>query len=139
MPTTHDAQAELARRAENKARKARGLAPKPFPTTADAALFRASRAELQAMTAAVPEEFDAAPSEVFSIVPTPVPPTTTKATATPKPKPLTRFQKMVNADPAKYGEGFGAKRRQRGLAPLTTEQREARKVLYATLESNGLV
>lgn len=45
----------------------------------------------------------------------------------------TPFQKAVNADPATYGEGFGPKRKDRGLAPLTKDQREARKVLYAEL------
>lgn len=58
-----------------------------------------------------------------------------KKAAAPKVRTLTSFQKAVLADPDTYGEGFGPKRRDRGLAPLTSEQREARKALYA--EQNG--
>ena len=73
--TIHDATAELARRAENKARKANGLKAKPFPKGADPTLFAASRADLLAMTTPEPE-------------PTPEPAkVTTKAKPSPEPKP----------------------------------------------------
>jgi hypothetical protein len=136
--TIHDATAELARRAENKARKAKGLKAKPFPQGADPTLFGASRADLLAMTTPEPE-FVAAPSEVFATPePAPAPAkVTTKAKASPEPKPLTRFQTVVNSNADKYGEGFGSRRKARGLAPLTAEQRQARKDLYALLESTG--
>jgi hypothetical protein len=134
--TIHDATAELARRAENKARKANGLKAKPFPKGADPTLFAASRADLLAMTTPEPE-FEAAPSEVFA-TPEPVK-VTTKAKPSPEPKPLSRFQTVVNSNAEKYGEGFGSRRKARGLAPLTAEQRQARKDLYALLESTGQV
>ena len=44
---------------------------------------------------------------------------------------LTPFQQAVNADPAKYGVGFG--KRKGRLAPLTREQYQARQALYAEL------
>jgi hypothetical protein len=136
MPTTNTIDAttpagELERRAANKLRKTDKR--RKFHAAQDAALAALSGAELRSL-AGLPTRTTRKVVEAPVVEAPKAPKVTTRTAHTVSSvKELTDFQKAVLADPATYGEGFGAKRKARGLASLTTEQRAARKALYASL------
>lgn len=119
--TKSAAKRELDRRAHNRQVRATGEGTRI--EASDPVVMKADGATLKALAGVTPKATTAKAA----------PKTATKAKATEV--ELTPFQLAVNADPEKFGVGFGSRRKARGLPSLTQDQREARKALFASLDT----
>jgi hypothetical protein len=122
--------AEKKAKAEERSMSREGAAPKPTKKKSlDEALGipTGTPTETPAAAAAPAKPGKMSLEEAAGAAPAAAPSTTM-----PTEKELTAFQKAVNADPAKYGTGFG-----RGKMVVTDEQRANRKALADSLGLNN--
>jgi hypothetical protein len=122
---------EKKAKAEERSMSREGAAPKPTKKKKSleeaAGLPVGTPTETPAAAAAPAKPGKMSLEEAAGIAPAAAPSTTM-----PTEKELTAFQKAVNADPAKYGTGFG-----RGNMVATDEQRVNRKALADSLGLNN--
>jgi len=126
----HQTAAEKKAKAEERSMSREGAAPKPTKKKSlDEALGipTGTPTETPAAAAAPAKPGKMSLEEAAGAAPAAAPSTTM-----PTEKELTAFQKAVNADPAKYGTGFG-----RGKMVVTDEQRANRKALADSLGLNN--